>query len=220
MRGSGSARIDLLRASRWRTWAPETLLAVGLLFLYLAFLKGHLESIDGLLMYRQSTSLVLHRSVHLVPSVVFGSEFTESRYGIGPSLVYAPFVGLGRVLGVEQAGPSAAGTFRQFYADPLWTVACSWINCVITAVTAYYVGKCLRCLDATKPQIIIGVLGFGLASPALTYSGSSFAQPLAALTFVLAAVSLFRSSTTDAASNRVLLTVAVALCLIPGPSRG
>jgi len=35
-------------------------LAVGLLFLYLAFLKGHLESIDGLLMYRQSTSLVAH----------------------------------------------------------------------------------------------------------------------------------------------------------------
>jgi len=39
------------------------------------------------------------------------------------------------------------------------------------------VGKRVRCLDATKPQIIIGALGFGLASPALTYSSSSFAQP-------------------------------------------
>ena len=195
-------------------------MAVGLLFLYLAFLKGHLESIDGLLMYRQSTSLVLHRSIHLVPSVMFGSEFTESRYGIGPSLVYAPFVGLGHVLGIEQAGPSATGTFRQFYADPLWTVACSWINCVVTAVTAYYVGRCLRSLEATKTQIVVGVLGFGLASPALTYSSSSFAQPLAALTFVLAALSLFRWSTTDRASNRLLLTVAVALCLVSRPVEG
>lgn len=219
MRRIWVARFGSLRTSRWRSWTPETLLTVGLLGVYLAFVKSHLDSIDGLLMYRQSTSLVLHRSIHLVPSVVFGNEFTDSRYGIAQSLVYAPFVGLGHVFGLDPAGPSTAGTFRQLYEDPLWRVACSWVNCVITAVTAYYVGKCLRVLGATRSQIIIGVLGFGLASPALTYSSSSFAQPLAALTFALAAVSLFRWSTGDT-PNRILLAAAVALCLISRPVEG
>lgn len=194
-------------------------MALGLLALYLAFLKGHLDSIDGLLIYRQGASLVLHGSIHLIPTVVWGVPLTDSKYGVGQSLVYVPSIGLAHFFGVDQAAPSTAGTIRQYYEDPLWSVACSWINCVITAVTAYQVGKCLRALAATEWQIILGVLGFGLASPALTYSSSSFAQPLAGLTFVIATVSLFRWST-DRGSNRLLLAVAVAICLMTRPVEG
>ena len=192
---------------------------MGLLGLYLALLKGHLDAVDGLLIFRQGASLALHRSIHLVPNVVWSQPFANSKYGIGQSLVYVPFIGIGHVFGLNQAGPSTAGTFRQYYADPLWTVACSWINCVVTAVTACYVGKCLRALDATKWQIILGVLGFGLGSPALTYSSSSFAQPLTALMCVLAAASLFRWST-NGVRNRLLLAAAVTLCLMTRPVEG
>lgn len=208
-----------LPTGRLRAWPPEKLLGVGLFACYLALLKGHLDAVDGLLMFRQGAALVLHGSIHLVPSVVWSQQFTDSKYGIGQSLAYAPFIGIGHLFGLRQAGPSTAGTFRQYYADPLWTVACSWINCAVTAVTACYVGKCLRALDATKGQIMLGVVGFGLGSPALTYSSSSFAQPLTALMCVLAATSLLRWST-NGASNRLLLAVAIAGCLITRPVEG
>jgi hypothetical protein len=214
-RGRGAASV----VPRVHSWSPEALCAVGLLALYVAVLKGHMESIDGLVMFRQGTSWVLHGSMRLEPGVVWGQQLTASKYGVGQSLVETPFIALAHLLGVAPAARSATGTLRQYYADPLWTVGCSWISCAVTALTAYAVGRCLRALGSTKTQILVGVLGYGLASPALTYSNSSYAQPLAGLAVAVAAVAFVRWAT-DESSGLLLLAAAIAACVITRPVEG
>ena len=68
----------------------ETAATFGLVCLYLAVMSGHLQSIDGLVMWRQALSMTYHLSWSLVPPVWWGSVLTSSSRGIGASFQYMP----------------------------------------------------------------------------------------------------------------------------------
>jgi hypothetical protein len=68
----------------------EITATLGLLCLFLAVMSGHLQSIDGLVMWRQALSMTYHLSWSFVPPVWWGSVLTSSSRGVGASFQYMP----------------------------------------------------------------------------------------------------------------------------------
>jgi hypothetical protein len=163
----------------------ELLAAAALVFVYLALMNGHMQSIDGLLTYRQAHSIGYNRSLQLDPPIWWSQGWTTSKFGIGLSLLYLP--GLFVFSWLRPLVPVPDGAvydFRLLYADPLYAVAAAPVQIIITAASAYLVALVLRQLGYRKHVALFGLAIYGLASPALVYARGDFTQPLTALCWI------------------------------------
>lgn len=188
----------------------ELLATLALLCCYLATMSGHLESIDGLEMYRQGYSLAFHQSIGLQPPIWWGKPIAMSKYGIGLSLLYLPFIL--PFAWLRDAIPvfhTNAYHWDLLYADPLYTVAIAPVHALITAASAYLVARTIRILGFGERAALWGMVLYGLGSPALVYARGDYAQPLSGLCWIAAiyAALLFRQR----GQRRWLLLAAFAL---------
>ena len=163
----------------------ELLAATTLVFVYLALMNGHMQSIDGLLTYRQAHSIAYARSLQLDPPIWWSQWWTTSKFGIGLSLLYLPglFV-LSWLRPLVPVPDGAVYDFRLLYADPLYAVAAAPVQIIVTAASAYLVALVVRQLGCSKRVALFGLAVYGLASPALVYARGDFTQPLTALCWI------------------------------------
>lgn len=190
---------------------PEVLAAAGLVILYLVVASGHLQSIDGLVMYRQGVSLAYHQSLHWSPPILWGDARTTSSYGIGLSLLYVPGLLLWSWLQAHMPVPLGQYDFSLLYADPVWPLAGASAQILVTVAAAYLVARLLRELGFSTGPALWGMALYGLGSPAIAYTRSDVAQPLEGLCWIAAIYGalLFRRS----GRSRWLWGCGMAVCL-------
>ncbi|MGE5334907.1 MAG: ArnT family glycosyltransferase [Nitrososphaerota archaeon] len=196
LRLARKSRDDAPRSARTSN-RVELLATLALLCCYLATMSGHLFSIDGLEMYRQGYSLAFYHSVTIQPPFWWGTTYTASKYGIGISLLYVPF--MLPFFWLRQTVPVFHDTSyhgQMLYADPLYTVAVAPVHAVVTAAAAYLVARTIRILGFGERAALWGLVLYGLGSPALVYARGDYAQPLSGLCWIAAiyCVLLFRQS--------------------------
>jgi hypothetical protein len=176
-----------------RNHRPELLAALGLLCVYLAVMNGHLNSIDGLVMWRQALSITYHHSLTFVPPIWWGSVITTSSRGLGASLQYVPSLLLFPWLaGHVPAPPPSNYDFKLFYGDILYAVAGAPLWAALTAVTAYLVYLTASALAIGRTEALWAMVFFGLGSPAFAASRGDTPQPLIALFWVLGVYACLR----------------------------
>jgi hypothetical protein len=164
--------------------SPEALAAVALVCLYLLTANGHLQSIDGLVVYRQGVSLAYHQSLHWSPPIVWGDPRTTSSYGIGLSLLYIPGLLVFSWLQPHLPVPHGAYDFSLLYSDPLWPLAGMPVQILTVAAAAYLVARLIRALGFGTGAALWGLVLFGLGSPAIVYARGDTAQFLEGLCWI------------------------------------
>jgi hypothetical protein len=199
----------------------EGLAAMALICFYLALLSGHLYSIDGLLMYRQSLSLAYAHSIHLTPPILWGAKITDSKYGLGLSLLYLPGLILWSWLApyIPQSG-SNPYNWAMFYQDPLYTVAGAPIQILIAVASAYLLARLLRELGFGRATALWGMALYGLASPAIVYAKADWAQPLAGLCWIAALYGAIRFGRTGVRRDLGITALAVGYAVVTRPVEG
>jgi hypothetical protein len=115
---------------------------------------------------------------------------------------------LGSAIPVPQSG---VYDWDLFYRDPVYVLGAAPVQILLTVATAYLAARFIRELGCRSTTALVGLVGFGIASPAIVYARGDFAQPLLGfcLTAALLAVWRFRKS----ASQRALYAAAGFLCL-------
>ena len=196
-------RVD---TTRW----IERLVALALLCCYLATMSGHLESVDGLEMYRQGYSLAFHQSITMQPPFWWGTPITLSKYGIGLSLLYVPFLlPFSWLRDTIPIFHTNAYHWELLYGDPLYMIAVAPVHALITAASAYLVARTIRLLGFGERAALWGLALYGLGSPALVYARGDYAQPLSGLCWMAAIYTILRFR--QSGQQRWLLLSAFAL---------
>lgn len=193
-----------------RIGRPEVLGALALVCVYAAIVSGHVESIDGRLMFQQGMSVAYDHSLHFrEPVPTAAGPYWTSKYGIGLSLLYVPTLLLASwlfpgLVSAAQAEPAA-------HLWPLYAVAGTPVQIAIVAVTALVIGSTVRRLGGGTRLALLGMAAFGLASPALVYARMDVAQPLLGLWVIVGiwATVCYRRS----GNSRWLVLAAGAQCL-------
>jgi hypothetical protein len=200
---------------------PEVLATLGLACLYLAVASGHLQSIDGLTIYRQGHAIAYQHSFHWSPGIDWGGGLrTTSNYGIGLSLLYLPGLLLFSWLRPLVPVPSGPYDFRLLYADPIYALVGPVLQILIAVVTAYLIGRFLRRLGFSTPIVLWGIFLFGLGSPAIVYARSDVAQPLEGLCWLAAIYAVLRLRDTDLVRWGVLAGLALVFAVLARPFEG
>lgn len=173
-------------------------LAIALLAYYLLTLGGHQYSSDGIIVFQSAKQLLFQHSLALDPPVHWDRDFRVSKYGIGMTLAYVPFLAVwwplfDRVPSFKAVpyDPSLAHN-PALYAN-LPYLLCSVLNPIVTAATACLVFRLGRRLGL-GPRWSLAAAGiYGLASPAAVYARFDYAQPLAGLALTATLWALLKS---------------------------
>jgi hypothetical protein len=158
----------------------ELLATLALGCCYLAVMGGHLYSIDGLLMYRQTVAIVFDHSLLFAHPITWGAPFATSKYGLGLSLLYLPGVFLAGLFASPPVGQGAYD-WRLFYSDPVYALGAAPVHALVAAATAYLVARLAARLGLGPWTRLLALVAFGLGSPALVYAKGDFSQPLLGL---------------------------------------
>ena len=171
-------------------------------------MNGHLTSIDGLVMWRQSLSLVFHQSWSFVPPIWWGDVITTSSRGIGSSLEYVPgLLLLPWLAGRVPAPPPDVYDYKLFYGDVLYVVAGAPVWALVTAITAYIVYLITRQLGGRLSDALWAMAFFGVGSPAFAAARGDTPQPLVALCW---AIGVYASLKHRSAGTRRWLWISAA----------
>jgi hypothetical protein len=179
--------------SSFGEYRHEWLAALGLFFLYLAIMNGHLVSIDGLVMWRQALSIGYQHSLQFSPPIWWAGGFINtSTRGIAASIQYLPGLVLSPLVHAYQPNGSAAADYGLFYRDRLYVVAGAPVWIVVTAVAAFAVGLLTRTLGFDRSASLWAIAFYGIGSPALLGARGDFPQPLVALCWALGVLAALR----------------------------
>jgi hypothetical protein len=159
---------------------------------YMLIWSGNHYSIDGVVMFQYAKGILFQHSLFMSPPVVWGDfEFAVSKWAIGMSLAYVPilfFLSLTFFRGDTsfQEIPFMPDTpfNRELLINQPYQYS-SWLNPVLTALTATVIFLIARKLKLTVKQSAAVALVFGIASPAAVYAKYDFAQPLASFLLIL-----------------------------------
>ncbi|HET7467794.1 MAG TPA: hypothetical protein VFL29_14140 [Candidatus Dormibacteraeota bacterium] len=209
-------------------------LAVSCLFL--AVMSGHLQSIDGLVMWRQALSMTYHLSWSFVPPVWWGSVLTSSSRGVGASFQYVPALFVFRFL--PQYNPNQGNVYDLglLYADRLYLLVGAPVWVVVTAAAAFLSGLTAKELTGSRRAALWAIAFFSLGSPAFAASRGDTPQPLIALCWIaglyasvlyrrsrkpvwlwIVAASLFYGVLVRPLEGSMLLIGALAILCLPAP---
>jgi hypothetical protein len=203
-----SRRVDLLAALA---------LACG----YAALMNGHLQTIDGLTIWRQGQSIAYHGSLHFPTPLWWGVSGTTSKFGLGLSLLYLPGLWLGS--GLQHLVPVQHGQtydFSLLYADPLYMVAGAPLQILFAAASAYLVARLVRELGFGTGPALAALALYGIGSPAIVYSKSDVAQPLVGLCWIIALYAALRFRRTGRPSWLALCIAAQFYAVLTRPVEG
>jgi hypothetical protein len=171
----------------------DLLAALALACAYAALMSGHLQTIDGLTIWRQGQSLAYQGSLHFPTPLWWGASGTTSKFGIGLSLLYLPGLWLGS--GLRAMVPVQHGQtydFSLLYADPLYMVAGAPLQILFAVLAAYLTARLVRALGFGTGPALAALLLYGLGSPAIVYAKGDVAQPLVGLCWVAAIYAAIR----------------------------
>lgn len=184
------------------------LAGLGLFLVYAALAGGHTYSVDGFLIFEQGRSLALHASIRFAEPVHWGGTYTISKYGIGPSLLYAPFIWLLTHAGVRPP------YLPQVHVDGLYAWIGPWLAAAVTAATAVLVANVVGEAGGSARARGWAFALFALASPALIYARGDWAQPLSGLAWMAALNAALRLRRDPGTWMLVALAAAVLLGLL------
>lgn len=205
----------LARPSR----SPAVLVSAGLFLIFLAFLSGHLYSIDGLQYFRVAEGIVFDRSLIFNPPLIWGGPITIPVTPVGFSLVQMPAVLLaGWARPLQPISSTAPYDLALLYGDPLYTLA-SWVNPLLVALTGAVTFRTAGRLGVPQRAAMLIAIATVLGSPLFFYARADFAQPLATF-LMLGIVALL----IDAVQRRHvwpgLMASAVALAILTRQADG
>jgi hypothetical protein len=199
----------------------DLLAALSLASLYAAVMNGHLQSIDGLTMYRQGQSLAYQGSLHFPTPLWWGASGTTSKFGLGLSLLYVP--GLWLWSGMRGLIPVQHGQtydFSLLYADPVYLLASAPVQILIAAASAYLVARFIRELGFGTGPALAGLVLYGVASPAIAYARGDVAQPLVGLCWIVALYAAVRYRRTAGRLALLAITGAEFYAILTRPVDG
>jgi hypothetical protein len=180
---------------------PSELSIFGTCFIfYMLIWSGHHYSIDGVVMFQYAKTLLFEHSFVMNPPVKWGVDFRIGQWPIGLTLVYIPVL-----LILSQTIFSGDASIRQIPYQPgvdynpalldnLPYRYSSFVNPMITAVSAVILYRLCIGLGLSKKKSCAVALVFGLASPAAVYAKFDFGQPLASLFLLLTFLFLLKGS--------------------------
>ena len=203
-----------------RRLSPEAIAAVALVFVYLVIASGHLQSIDGLVMYRQGVSIAYQHSLHWSPAIDWGGLRTTSSYGIGISLLYLPGLLIWSFLQPLMPVPHGAYDFALLYGDPVWALAGMPVQILVAVVAAYFVARLVRVLGFGTGPALWGLALFALGSPAITYSRADTAQLLEGLCWILAVYAAIRFRRDHGVRWLIACALAIFFAILTRPFEG
>lgn len=166
-------------------WIALTLTLLTFAY-YLLIMGGHQYSIDGATTFQAARTLVTQHSFRFDPPLQWDRTITTSKYGIGLSLAYTPFLFVLQMFkpALVRQFPVDDGIYPpELLYNPLYTLS-SWLNPLIVALTIACVYLLARELGLSPRWSAIGALVTGLASPLTVYARFDFTQPLIALCLV------------------------------------
>ena len=199
----------------------DLLAALALACIYGAVMNGHLQSIDGLTIWRQGQSIAYNGSLHFPQPLWWGASGTTSKFGIGLSLLYLP--GLWLAWGLRGLVPVQHGQtydFSLLYADPLYMLAGAPLQILFAAAAAYLVARLVRELGFGTGPALAALALYGIASPAIVYAKSDVAQPLVGLCWIAALYAAIRFRRTGRASWLWICAAAQLYAVLTRPVEG
>ncbi len=166
---------------------------------YLVFWNGIQVSVDGIVMFQYAKSLLFNRSVVMEQPVLWGMEFSVSRWPIGLTLAYIPFLAFFSVIPGIRSPQFFLNPYdptidfnKAYFNDYAYQFA-SLIQPVVTALTAVLVFNLAIEMGLTRKKSIMAALIFGLATPAAVYTRFDYSQPLASFLMLASVVWLLRA---------------------------
>lgn len=177
----------------------KLLIFITCLCLYIVFWNGIQVSVDGIVMFQYAKSLLFNRSVVMEPPVLWGIEFSVSRWPIGLTLAYIPFLALFSLIpGIRSPQffiypYDPAIDFNSAYFNDYAYQFASLIQPMVTALTAVLVFSLGIEIGLSRKKSILAALIFGLASPAAVYTRFDYSQPLASFLMLASVVWLLRA---------------------------
>ena len=183
----------------FRKVPPEISIFCTCLVFYMLVWSGHQYSIDGIVMFQSAKPLLFEHSFVMNPPVRWGVDFKIGQWPIGLTLVYVPILGiLSKTIflsdtSIRQIPHQPGVNYNPALLDNRPYRYSSFVNPVITALSAIILYWICRELGLSKKKSCAVSLVFGLASPAAVYAKFDFAQPLASLFLVLTFLLLLRS---------------------------
>ncbi|AFY78830.1 hypothetical protein Ple7327_3635 [Pleurocapsa sp. PCC 7327] len=148
-------------------------LGIGVVLIYLAFLKPGIWGIDGNDMFWVSYSIVTEGDFSTGPQIGVlgrGGEYYSIRYPLLPILA-TPFVVVGIVVG------NILGIPTRYTA----TLCALVLPLLLTAITTSLVALLALRLGSSKRGAYLAAIGYAFGTTALVYSREFFAEPLLAL---------------------------------------
>lgn len=183
-------------------------------------MSGHLSSIDGLVMWRQTIALT-HFSFSISPPIWWGSYLTSSARGIGASLQYIPStLAFGWLVHPSVPQPGPQYDFGLLYGDRLYAIAGAPVWAVVTAVTALLVGLSTRALGFEKQASLWAMAFYGLGSPAFAASRGDTSQPLLALCWAAAIFACVQFNKSGSRRWLWICAASVAYAVLTRPLEG
>ena len=212
----------LVRPARLIDWldrSPVVLVSVGLFSIFLAFMSGHLYSIDGLQYFRVAEGIIFDRTLFFDPPLTWGVVIARPVTPIGFSLVQIPAVLLASWARPLQP-PFTAATYdwSLFYGDPVYTLS-SWVNPLLVALTGALTFRTAGHLGAPRRPAILIAIAIVLGSPLFFYARADFAQPLATF-LMLGIIALLIDGFQRRRVWPGLMTGAVALAILTRQADG
>jgi hypothetical protein len=199
--------------------SPAVLVSVGLFLIFLAFLSGHLYSIDGLEYFRVAERIVFDRSLVFDPPLTWGFQISRPITPVGFSLVQVPAVLLaGWARPLQPAFGTALYDAALLYRDPVYTLA-SWVNPLVVALTGALTFQTAERLGAPRRAAMLIAIATILGSPLFFYARADLAQPLATL-LLLGIVAFLIAGVQRRNVRPGLMTGAVALAILTRPVDG
>jgi hypothetical protein len=187
--------------------------------IFLAFLSGHLYSIDGLQYFRVAERIVFDRSLVFDPPLIWGSPITIPVTPVGFSLVQMPAVLLaGWARSLQPALGTGPYDGALLYGDPVYTLS-SWVNPLVVALTGALTFRTAERLGASRRAAVLIAIATVLGSPLFFYARADFAQPLATL-LMLGIVALVIDAIQRRDVRPGLMTGAVALAILTRQADG
>jgi hypothetical protein len=204
---------------KWLDRSPAALISVGLFLIFLAFMSGHLYSMDGLQYFRVAEQIMFGHSLFFDPPLTWGVVIARPVTPIGFSLVQIPAVLLASWARPLQPPFSAAPyDWSLFYGDPVYTLS-SWVNPLLVALTGALTFRTAGRLGAPRRAAILVALAIVLGSPLFFYARADFAQPLATF-LMLGIIALLIDGFQRRHVRTGLMTGAVALAILTRQADG
>jgi hypothetical protein len=178
--------------SRFLVIKPAIGIFITCMLVYLLTYSGRQYSIDGIVMFQYAKAILFDVSFTMDPPVQWGIEFSTSKWPIGMTLAYIPWLFiLSKTFfindpSIQQIPYNTEAIYNLELLENRPYLYSAVLNPLFTATSAVILYYLSFNLGVNRKRAAAIALIYGLASPAAVYAKLDYAQPLAALFLLLA----------------------------------